>query len=515
MVVDMPASDSGATVIYVAAKAQASQMTTKNVLNKLGVCSEYRANDSHSVGPMFAAKHYFREYKKGPEVVVLKPNGVLGFQTDSKLIVVKPPKHGSLELFMPDAAEDNISKYDYLYIPNKDYVGLDNFEFEVSLNGKSLRIYYQIEVYAEDVNMNHVGYCNWENQKYYWKISQTDTTNANFTDLAAWQRSVQLSALIAAAQQTFTGFTNLPSTALGQTTGEGSSAQITLDTNAAGHGWYIDPTPLDNTDDYLPTSDPEVWQAKAGSAAAGKMDLLSVLLHEYGHALGLEHSGAASDFMAASLQPGVRKLPSAAELTLMSQLVADLKNAGGEALTLALSQRETEQVQGERGQDNPFSPSPLSALGLLPFGLMRRNDGKGSANAALTAGAATASHIDYLTAINTTLTNGSLHARQNGIIDQWESVGNVAATPAVAFHAVTLGESTTAQAHLAQAFMLSAQDRFLTFTVSGLNLQTNSIEQNGVFTAAPQDAFEVALQNANTAANLLINGTSHTANYSP
>ena len=49
MVVDMPPSDSGATVIYVAAKAQASQMPTKNALNKLGVCSEYRANDSHSV----------------------------------------------------------------------------------------------------------------------------------------------------------------------------------------------------------------------------------------------------------------------------------------------------------------------------------------------------------------------------------------------------------------------------------------------------------------------------------
>ena len=173
------------------------------------------------------------------------------------------------------------------------------------------------------------------------------------------------------------------------------------------------------------------------------------------------------------------------------------------------------QVQGESEQDpsNPFAPSPLSALGLLPFGLMRRNDGKGSANAALTTGAATASHADYLTAINTTLANGSFSARQNGIIDQWESVGNVAAAPAVAFHAVTLGESTTAQAHLAQAFILSAQDRFLTFTVSGLNLQSNSTQQNGVFTAAPQDAFEVALQNANTGANLLTNGVGGVGNY--
>ena len=370
MVVDMPPSDSGATVIYVAAKAQASQMPTKNALNKLGVCSEYRANDSHSVSPMDSAVHYFQKYKKGPEVDVLKPNGVLGFQTDSKLIVIKPPMHGSLMPSMPDAAEDNIRKYNYQYNPNKDYVGLDKFEFEVSLNGKSLRIYYQIEVFAEDVNMNHVGYCNWDNQKYYWKISQSGEPEKSASDYAAWQSSANLSALIAKAQQTFTGFTDLSSTALGQTTGEGASASITLDQNAAGHGWYIDPTPLDNTDDYLPTSNATVWQAKAGSEAEGKMDMLSVLLHEYGHALGLEHSANGADFMAASLQPGVRKLPSAAELTWMSQLVAELKKADGEALTLALSQRETEHAQGERGQDNPSSPlplpSPLSALGLLP-----------------------------------------------------------------------------------------------------------------------------------------------------
>ena len=132
-------------------------------------------------------------------------------------------------------------------------------------------------------------------------------------------------------------------------------------------------------------------------------------------------------------------------------------------------------------------------------------------NAAVTAGAAT--HTDYLTAINPTLANGSFNSGQNGTIDQWESVGNVATAPAAATQAVTLGESTTAQAHLGQAFVLSAQDRFLTFTVSGLNLQSNSIEQNGVFAAAPQDAFEVALQNANTGANLLADGAGNLGNY--
>lgn len=83
-------------------------------------------------------------------------------------------------------------------------------------------------------------------------------------------------------------FADLPGSSVGQTTGTGPSASITLDKDAAGHGWYIDPTPLDNTDDYLPTSNPNIWQAKPGSEAQGKMDMLSVLLHEYGHALGAE-----------------------------------------------------------------------------------------------------------------------------------------------------------------------------------------------------------------------------------
>ncbi|MHB8166023.1 MAG: dockerin type I domain-containing protein, partial [Sulfuricella sp.] len=117
-------------------------------------------------------------------------------------------------------------------------------------------------------------------------------------------------------------FAGLDGGALAQATG----TTITLDTTAAGHNWFIDSTPADNSE-YLPTSNPNEWVAKAGSAAAGKMDLLSVLLHEYGHALGIAHSANPNDYMAATLQPGVRRLPSSEELALMAQLVGEIKTS--------------------------------------------------------------------------------------------------------------------------------------------------------------------------------------------
>ena len=65
-----------------------------------------------------------------------------------------------------------------------------------------------------------------------------------------------------------------PGGAVGQTVGEGINATITLDTTAANYNWFIDPTPSDNSE-YLPTSNPYEWVANAGTAAFGKIDMLS------------------------------------------------------------------------------------------------------------------------------------------------------------------------------------------------------------------------------------------------
>lgn len=149
---------------------QTSQAASQNLPNQLGVCSEYRANATHSVAPIIGAKFYINEFKKGPNVLVTE-NGLINFRMDATIRIVKQPSHGSLVRYKQDAKADDFSKYDYNYLPNKDYVGEDNFQFDISLEGKTLRVYYQVMVFPEDENPNYVGFCNWE--KYYHKISAT------------------------------------------------------------------------------------------------------------------------------------------------------------------------------------------------------------------------------------------------------------------------------------------------------------------------------------------------------
>ena len=75
---------------------------------------------------------------------------------------------------------------------------------------------------------------------------------------------------------------------------------IVLDINAAGWGWFIDGTPRDDREFVQSGS---VLLARAG-AAAGHMDLLTVVEHELGHAVGMEHS--ADGVMAETLSSGSR-----------------------------------------------------------------------------------------------------------------------------------------------------------------------------------------------------------------
>jgi putative intracellular protease/amidase len=93
-----------------------------------------------------------------------------------------------------------------------------------------------------------------------------------------------------------------------RTLGLGGGSTIILDDNAAGAGWYVDANPT--TDDEF-------------AATIDRVDLLTVIMHEHGHLLGLDdiQGGPTGSLMSETLSTSVRRVPTVAALhTYFSQL---------------------------------------------------------------------------------------------------------------------------------------------------------------------------------------------------
>jgi hypothetical protein len=86
--------------------------------------------------------------------------------------------------------------------------------------------------------------------------------------------------------------------------GSATDSTVWLDVTAAGFGWYIDESPADDAEFGAVLADGSLRDVEGGEAT-GAMDLLSVVTHELGHALGLD----VHEVLGESLESGTRVIP--------------------------------------------------------------------------------------------------------------------------------------------------------------------------------------------------------------
>lgn len=86
--------------------------------------------------------------------------------------------------------------------------------------------------------------------------------------------------------------------------------RILVDDDAAGWGWFVDPTPGDDREFAFRAGGTQM-RAVTWSAI-NHIDLLTVLMHEVGHSLGYEHTDDEASLMSETLSTSVRRLPEGA-----------------------------------------------------------------------------------------------------------------------------------------------------------------------------------------------------------
>ena len=315
---DVPTNTNQPPAIYLASSAVTSQAAA--VPHKLGVCQAINS-EVEFLSPVSAIQGY--QYVSGLTGLEFGLNPDRTWRSDVTEYILQQPKHGRIILDYVD--ETGYTHLGYRYVPDAGFGDFDYFVMEVKAGDTSVQIYYTMSV----------GLPGEPNYTYDENNGDRIPDLSRCPDGEIWK----ISSLSSPLQ---INFLDLTGAAVGETTGSGANATITLDTNAAGHGWYIgglttkDGGQVQRTQnggqvtelgmlssvfsqqssDWLPTSNPNEWVARAGTAAAGKMDMLSVLLHEYGHALGIDHSSDSHDYMATTLTPGMRRLPSSDDMQL-------------------------------------------------------------------------------------------------------------------------------------------------------------------------------------------------------
>jgi hypothetical protein len=114
--------------------------------------------------------------------------------------------------------------------------------------------------------------------------------------------------------------------------------EVTIDDDAVGYGWYID----DLIDPY------------ATDTNIVGVDLLTVMLHEYGHILGFAHNDIEGDIMNPTLSLGQRKMPEVGYQGVMADTEGELHlgelNLEAHALMLSVDGQEIPLLQSHTNE---------------------------------------------------------------------------------------------------------------------------------------------------------------------
>ena len=138
-------------------------------------------------------------------------------------------------------------------------------------------------------------------------LKQADLDSVVSTALARWETtglSTEQAAILSKLHFEVTALSNLR-------LGEASGNDIRVSSNAGGNGWFIDASAQSDSLFAKGTSSTRSYTDPT-SAPAGRMDLLTAIMHEMGHALGLNDSYLQQDrdsLMYGYLTKGERRLP--------------------------------------------------------------------------------------------------------------------------------------------------------------------------------------------------------------
>ena len=219
--------------------------------------------------------------------------------------IVDEPQHGTLS--------DLILGRQLTYTPNPGYTGPDQFTFIVIDDDKAGPVAYLASQPPAPISITvgspllaagaptaDVGVA---------PLAQMDLQPIVSEAIARWAAAGLSTQGVTALSEAQFVLADLPGVQLGLAAGN----TIYLDPNAAGFGWFVDPTP--NQDEEFARIGSEGELRAAGAGAIDRMDLLSVVEHELGHLLGLRDlDSIVSSLMGSSLNKGTRRVATPKEV---------------------------------------------------------------------------------------------------------------------------------------------------------------------------------------------------------